>query len=131
MDTSAGMTVKALLHHQRTVTPESTAVKPQALFQELKDLAERLGITVSEQNFRPTGIRVKSGYCKVKNQDHCIIDKHVKLSKKMDVLGECISRYDHESIYVIPAVRDYLNRFTHASQSIPDDRSVSSNSETN
>ncbi len=86
-------------------------MKPQALFQELKDLAERLGVTVSEQNFRNTGIRVKSGYCRVKNQDYCIIDKHLNITKKMDILGECISGFQHESIYVIPAVREYLNRF--------------------
>jgi hypothetical protein len=86
-------------------------LKPQDLFHELKELAERLGIVVSEQNFRNTGIRVKSGYCKVKNQDHCIIDKHLKLSLKLDVLGECISQFDHESIYVVPAVREFLNCF--------------------
>ena len=86
-------------------------MKPQALFQELKDLAERLGVIVSEQNFRNTGIRVKSGYCKVKNKDYCIIDKHLTIAKKMDILGECISGFQHESIYVIPAVREYLSRF--------------------
>jgi hypothetical protein len=94
-------------------------LKPQKLYQELKDLAEKLGITVLEQNFRPTGIRVKSGYCRVKNQDHCIIDKHLKINRKMDVLGECISQFDHESIYLLPAVREYLNRFNGVQEGAP------------
>lgn len=98
---------------------EPIAVKPHVLLQELKDLAERLGITVSEQNFRKTGIRVQSGFCKVKNQDHCIIDKHLKISKKMDALGECINLFDHESIYVVPAVREYLNQFKTGQQGPP------------
>ena len=84
---------------------------PDKLFQELKDLAEKLDIKVSEQNFRNTGIRVKSGYCKVKDKDHCIIDKHLKINKKLDVLGECLSLFPHESMYVIPAVRDFLDTF--------------------
>lgn len=86
-------------------------VKPQLLYEELKQLAERLGVTVSEQNFRTTGIRVRSGFCRVKNKDHCIIDKHLKISKKLDVLGECISRFDHETVYVLPAVREFLDQF--------------------
>ncbi len=86
-------------------------MKPDKLYQELKELAEKLGITVAEQNFRNTGIRVKSGFCKIKDQDHCIIDKHIKLNKKTDVLAECISEHPHEDIYVVPAVREYLERF--------------------
>ncbi len=86
-------------------------MKPDKLYQELKELAEKLGITVAEQNFRNTGIRVKSGFCKIKDQDHCIIDKHIKVNKKADVLAECINEHPHEDIYVVPAVREYLERF--------------------
>ena len=30
-------------------------MKPEQIYQELKDLAEKLGVTVSEQNFRASG----------------------------------------------------------------------------
>ena len=93
-------------------------MKPEKLYQELRDLADRIGIRVSEQNFRITpGIRVKSGFCKVKDQDCCIIDKHLKLNKKMEALAECIneksivSQDPIESIYLVPAVREYMERF--------------------
>ncbi len=93
-------------------------MKPEKLYQELKDLAEKIGIQVSEHNFRiTTGIRVKSGFCKVKDQDCCIIDKHLKLNKKMEVLAECIneksqaSQESIESIYLVPAVREYMEKF--------------------
>jgi len=86
-------------------------LKPDGLYQELKDLAEKLGIVVSEQNFRNTGIHVKSGYCKVKDKDHCIINKHLKLDKKIEVLGECLSIFPHESVYAVPAVREFLESF--------------------
>ncbi len=93
-------------------------MKPEKLYQELKDLAEKIGIQVSEHNFRiTTGIRVKSGFCRVKDQDCCIIDKHIKLTKKMEVLAECIHEKSRatqesiESIYLVPAVREYMERF--------------------
>ena len=93
-------------------------MKPEKLYQELKDLAEKIGLRVSEQNFRITpGIRVRSGFCKVKDQYCCIIDKHLKLSRKMEALAECIhekcqqSRESLESIYLVPAVREYMEKF--------------------
>jgi len=93
-------------------------VKPEKLYQELKDLAEKIGIRVSEHNFRiTTGIRVKSGFCKVKDQDCCIIDKHLKLNKKTEALAECIHQKSQatqeslESIYLVPAVREYMEQF--------------------
>ena len=87
------------------------AMKPEQLYIELKHLAEKLDLQVCEQNFRTTGIHVRSGYCKIKGKDHCIIDKHLRINQKMEVLGECLSSLPHESVYVMPAVRDYLDRF--------------------
>ncbi len=84
---------------------------PDKLFHELKELAERLGVQVTEQNFRNTGIRVKSGYCKVKGIDYCIIDKHLKLNKKIDILGECVALFDIDSIFVVPVVREFLEAY--------------------
>ncbi len=86
-------------------------MKSEQLYRELKDLAEKLGLQVYEQNFRPTGIHVRSGHCLVKGKDHCIIDKHIKLAYKIEVLAECISMMPHESVYVVPAVREFLDQF--------------------
>lgn len=86
-------------------------MKSEQLYQELKVLAEKLGVQVSEQNFRNTGIRVKSGSCLVKDVQHCIIDKHLRVNQKLEILGECLSQLAHESIYVVPAAREFLDRF--------------------
>ena len=93
------------------LTRQRWKMKPEQLYQELKHLAEKLGLCVSEQNFRTTGIHVRSGICKIKNEHHFIIDKHLSLSKKTEVLAECLSQLPHESIYTLPAVRDFLDRF--------------------
>lgn len=87
-------------------------MKAEQLYQELKDLADKLDVTVSEQNFRNAGVRVQSGLCKVKDKNHCIIDKHLRLSRKVDALAECLSLLPHESLFIRPAVRELLEQMT-------------------
>jgi hypothetical protein len=105
-------------------------MKSEQLYQELKLLAEKLGVQVSEQNFRNTGIRVKSGACLVKDVAHCIIDKHLRVNQKVEILAECLSVMPHESVYVVPAVREYLDQFKpHQNAMAPEASSGKSNSE--
>jgi len=85
-------------------------MKPEQLYQHLKDLAEKLDITVSEQNLRLTGVNAKSGLCTVKGRTMFIMDKHLAVREKIARLGSCLSRLPHEEIYVVPAVRELLRR---------------------
>ena len=87
-------------------------MKPEQLYQELKDLAEKLNITVSEQNLRISGIRVKSGMCKVRGKDMIILDKNKSIYKKNKILAAYLSKMPHENIYVVPAVREWLQKFS-------------------
>jgi ABC-type enterochelin transport system substrate-binding protein len=86
-------------------------MKPEQIYQELKDLAEKLAVTVSEQNLRTAGIKVKSGLCKVKGQDLFIMDKHKSIHKKIKVLAAQLAGMSHEDVFVIPAVREMLNKY--------------------
>ena len=86
-------------------------MKPEQIYQELKDLAERLSVTVSEQNLRTAGIKVKSGLCTVKGNDLFIMDKHKSIHKKIKILAAQLADMPHEDIYVIPAVREMLNKY--------------------
>jgi len=83
-------------------------MKSDQLFSELKLLAEKLYITVSEQNFRKSGINIKSGFCKLKGNEHFYIDKDLPLNKKNEILAEFLSGLEYDNIYIIPAVRDFL-----------------------
>jgi ABC-type enterochelin transport system substrate-binding protein len=85
-------------------------MKPDQIYQELKDLAEKLEITVSEQNFRNTGIKVKSGLCKVKGKNMFIMDKHKSIHKKIDALASQLTEFPHEELYVMPAIREILEK---------------------
>ena len=84
-------------------------MKPDQVYQALKELAEKLQVTVSEQNLRATGARARSGLCKVKGKYVFVMDKHKPLSRKIDLLAECLSRMPHEDIFILPAVRERLD----------------------
>ena len=85
-------------------------MKPEQIYQELKDLAEKLALNVSEQNLRTAGIKVKSGLCTVKGKDMFIMDKHKSIHKKIKILAAQLADMPHEDVFVIPAVREMLNK---------------------
>lgn len=85
-------------------------MKPDQLYQELIDLAERMHISVSEQNLRTSGIKVQSGLCTVKGKQMFIMDKHKSVHKKIRILAAELARKPLEHLYIIPAVRELLNK---------------------
>jgi len=92
-------------------------MKPEQIYQELKDLAEKLEIAVSEQNFRMTGIKVKSGLCKVKGRNLFIMDKHKSIQKKIKILAYHLAEIPHENVFIVPAIRELLEK--HSKVTIP------------
>ncbi len=85
-------------------------MKPEEIYQNLKDLADRLGVTVSDQNFRKAGIKVKSGHCIVMDKQYFIMDKHKTLKDKIDILLSFLITMDHEDLYLLPNIRELLNK---------------------
>ena len=86
-------------------------MKPEKIYQELKLLAEKLDVTVSEQNLRITGVKAKSGLCKVKGQYFFIMDKHKSVHRKIKILAAQLAKMSHEDVYIVPAVRDLLDKY--------------------
>lgn len=85
-------------------------MKPEEIYQNLKDLADRLGVTVSDQNFRKAGIKVKSGHCIVMDKQYFIMDKHQSLKDKIDILVSFLVTLDHEDLYLLPNIRELFNK---------------------
>ena len=86
-------------------------MRPEQLYHDLKELAEKLGISVQEHSFRGTGIHVKSGFCKVKGKMLIILDKRRSLNDKNEVILSCLSQIPHEDIYIVPYLRELLSKF--------------------
>jgi len=83
-------------------------MKPEQIYQELRELAEKLGITVKEQNLISTGVKAKSGYCVIKGERFFIVDAQKSLKVKNDILTSFLSKMPHEDIFMVPAIRDLL-----------------------
>ena len=83
---------------------------PDQLYQELLDLAERMQITVSEQNLKTSGFKVKSGFCKVRGQNLFVMDKHKALKEKIRILAAQLAAIPHDDLYIVPAVRELLEK---------------------
>ena len=81
------------------------------MYQQLKDLAEKLHIAVSEHSFRNAGVPIRSGLCKVKGKDVFIMDKNLPVRKKIRILAGCLSRMPHEDLFLLPAVRELFAEF--------------------
>lgn len=84
-------------------------MKTEQIYVELRNLSEKLNITVREQSFRKTGIKVRSGFCIVNGKNFIILDKDLSINKKNELIAEYLSSLDYENIYIMPAVRDFIN----------------------
>ena len=87
-------------------------MNPDQLYQELIDLAERLQITVSEQNLKASGFKVKSGFCKVRGQNLFFMDKHKSTHEKIQILARQLADIPHDDLYIVPAVRELLEKYS-------------------
>ena len=85
-------------------------MKPEQLYTHLKELSEKIGITVAEHSFRQTGIKAKSGLCKVKGEQMFILNKHLSVYQKNKQLLACLKEMPYKNIYVLPAIRERLEK---------------------
>jgi len=84
-------------------------MKVDELYQHLKELSEKLNVPVEEHNFKNAGIKVKSGFCNVKGKDLFILNKHLPVKKRSEILIEFLASQKLDDVYVVPAVRDKLD----------------------
>ncbi|HSO62584.1 MAG TPA: hypothetical protein VLR50_16240 [Desulfobacterales bacterium] len=71
-------------------------------------MAERLGVTVEEHNFREAGVRVVSGLCVVHGKRLFIMDKHKSVQKKVRILSAALSEMPLDEVFIVPAVRNLI-----------------------
>lgn len=87
------------------------ARQDEALCEELKALADKLGMRVREEILlREVGYRVRSGLCRVRGEDVVFLDRHLTPAERVDVLLAALAGRDLETHYVSPALRRLLER---------------------
>jgi hypothetical protein len=86
-------------------------MKPEEMYQHLKELAERLNITVSEQNLRKSGVNAQSGMCIVKNKKMFILDKQKSTFDKNTIMCSFLNKAIDDDMYIMPAVREFILKY--------------------
>lgn len=103
-------------------------MKTDRLYLAVKELGEKMEIRVVEKSFRNSGLPVQSGLCVIKGQRVFIMDRHLPLTRKLELLVDCLRNSGHEHIYLPPAVRELLGGTTEAASLTPQTASVSEDS---
>jgi hypothetical protein len=83
--------------------------RDEALCEELKELATRLGVEVREEPLlREVGYHVHSGACRVHGRELIIIERGLTASERIDVLVRGLVEHDFETHYLSPALRHLI-----------------------
>ena len=85
--------------------------RDEALCEELKEVARRLGVQVREEVLlREVGYHARSGACRVRGEDVIFVDRHLAPSDRLHVLLEGLAGHDFETHYLTPALRRLVER---------------------
>ena len=86
-------------------------MKAEQIYQHLLDAAEKIQISVSEENLRRTGVKAKSGLCRVHGKDMFIMDKKATVREKIALLAACLAQQSLDDIYIVPTVRNVIAQY--------------------
>jgi hypothetical protein len=90
----------------------------EQLYQHLENLLEQLGVSVIYDNLSDSEARTTSGLCKVKGRHFYIMDRSKGLAERTRLLAECLKQMDLEEVYVLPAVREFLDKGERGSEDL-------------
>jgi hypothetical protein len=94
-----------------TAKAQREAAAQQALLDELKAAAEKLGLQVREERLlREVGYRVRSGRCRLREDQILFLERGLPVSAQIDVLVDELAGRSLDDIYLSPAARALLER---------------------
>jgi hypothetical protein len=83
--------------------------RAEELCEELKELAQRVGIRVREEVLlREVGYHPRSGSCRLRGEDVLFVDRSLPAAERVAVLADELRRRNLEGIYVSPVLRRFL-----------------------
>ncbi|MFQ6616244.1 MAG: hypothetical protein ACE5HZ_05680 [Fidelibacterota bacterium] len=89
-------------------------MKPEELFSHFEQLAEQMGIVLVEGrgDFR-------GGYCKVRDEEFIVINQTKPLESRLRILGETFGNLDITGRYLVPALREFIDKTSRVSKGVP------------
>lgn len=87
-------------------------MNPDQQYSAIKEAALKLGVEVREKNLHVPGIRVKSGFCKVRGKQVFILDKKKTLREKVALVAGCVSGLDYQKLDLPIEVMNIINKYS-------------------
>ncbi len=78
-------------------------------WEDLKSVADKLGIAIQYFNLSNEDIPIQSGYCKLNGKGLVLLDKKLPILNQMEIVLKAFDHYETEEIYVASWIREYLN----------------------
>ena len=92
-----------------TVKAQRELAAQQALLDELKAAAEKVGLQVREERLlREVGYRVRSGRCRLRADEIIFLERGLPVQIHIDVLVDELARRSLDDIYLSPAARSLV-----------------------
>ncbi len=85
-------------------------MKESIVLQQLEQIAEQTDLKVCPANLRKYSYSIQSGLCKVGGEYRVIIDKHLHLSEKIDVLIDALQNFSMDLSAVDPQIKKMLEK---------------------
>ena len=102
---------RSVSRRERSNPARRASYKIDAVLEELKALATRVGLEVREERLlREVGYQVRSGSCRVRGQNILFLDRDLPPAGRLEVLLEELSRRDLGEVYVSPELRRILGK---------------------
>ena len=96
---------------ERPNAARRASYKIDAILEELKSLAGRVGFEVREEKLlREVGYQVRSGSCRVRERNLFFLDRDLPAASRMEALLDELSRRDLGEVYVSPELRRILGK---------------------
>ena len=78
-------------------------MKNDKLFSEFENLAEKLGLKILKGKGDFIG-----GTCTVNNKTVIVVNKQKPMEQRLKTLAESLREFNLEEIFIVPAVRDFI-----------------------
>jgi len=86
-------------------------VDDEVLLSYLEELAERLEISVRDENINIEEWTSAGGLCRVEGEYILILNSKVTVKEKNEVLIKALQQFDLTDIYVKPVIRELLEQY--------------------
>ena len=101
-------------------TSSEKRLREEQILKALEEVAERLSVRVHYEDMKAFEFHVQDGSCKLKGEAHIYIDRKRPTKERIHILSSELRRFDLDTIYIPPLLREKVFRTAPLTQASPD-----------